>query len=101
MTTINNAKDLAAALDYLPVAVRAADRNPDSDILWTEAYRAQCAVIECADAHLPEPLAADVQVTVGRIARQASLSAIGGCINAAILTERAKARIRTLLADNR
>jgi hypothetical protein len=98
----------AAALDYLPVAVRAADRNPDSDILWTEAYRAQRAVIDYADAHLPEYQAAGVQAAIGGIARYAVLRdelavtrGAYGSESMAERSERAKSHIRRLIAAHR
>jgi len=98
MAAIETSHDLDTALDYLPVAARAAHRNPSSDTLWFEAYHAQRAIIDYADTHLPEPLAADVQVTVGRIARQAVCPfSTNGTGNAAYLTESDKTRIRTFL----
>lgn len=61
--------ELRTALDYLPVAVRAADNNPGNTTLWAESVRAQRAVIEYADTHLDETEAAAVQAEVGAIAR--------------------------------
>lgn len=57
-----------AALDYLPVALRAAERNPDNDALWAESVRAQRAIIAAADATCSEATAADIQGLVGRLA---------------------------------
>jgi hypothetical protein len=108
MTSIETTQGLTAALDYLPVAVRAADRNPDSEILWLEAYRAQRAVIEYADAQLPEYQAAEAQAAIGGICGLAVLrdnlaisTGAYGEESMASRSERAKAHIRKLIADFR
>jgi hypothetical protein len=95
--------EFAAALTYLPVAVRAADRNPRNDILWAESVRAQRAVIEYADAHMSNTDAAEVQNQVGRIAHFAIVTGATeyGRGPAITYSERAKARVLALLADQR
>lgn len=87
-----------AALDYLPVAVRAAERNPDSNILWFEAVRAQRAVINAGDAlavrgALREAGAAQIQAYVGRIADYATQRPTAHVVAA---SERLKDRIMAL-----
>ncbi|MEU5157273.1 hypothetical protein [Glycomyces sp. NPDC021274] len=108
MSTIETRHELDAALDYLPVAVRAADRNPDSEILWAEAYHAQRAVIEAADERLPEYQSARVQAAVGSIAGLAvlrdDLAVVAGAYGGesmATRSERAKSRIRALITAPR
>lgn len=100
MTAIT-ADQFALALDYLPVAVRAADHNKGNDILWSEAVRAQRTVITYADMLLPEAAAAEVQNQTGHIAHFAIVEATTqyGTGHAATYSERAKNRIRQLLAD--
>lgn len=110
MTAINSLQDFAAALDYLPVAARAAARNPGNDILWAEAVHAQRAVIAYADTRLAEREAAEVQAAVGRIAHHAVIPyafaitepyrPVANYQSVVILTERAKAHIRTLIASH-
>jgi hypothetical protein len=107
MAALTTDTEFSAALDYLPVAVRACTRNPGSDILWAEAVRAQRAVIEYADAALTEHVAAEVQALVGTIARIAELPDIFDTTGApghpmtlpyAERSERAKRHIRSLVA---
>lgn len=98
------ADQFTTALDYLPVAIRAAERNPGNDILWAEAVRAQRAIITYADTLLTEPGAASVQAAVGTIARLAVID-IGDLydhpttIGYAIHGEHAKSHIRALIAS--
>lgn len=79
-------------LDYLPVTIRAAERRPDSVILWAEAVRAQRAIIAAADLDLTERLAAKVQELVNTICRLAGETSIEAIIRA----EDAKTRILAL-----
>lgn len=108
MALIATDTEFAAALDYLPVAIRACTRNPASETLWAEAVRAQRAVIEYADGALTEALAAEVQAMVGTIARIAELPDALDTTGApghpmtlpyAERSERAKRRIRGIIAD--
>lgn len=91
----------AAAIDYLPVAVRAAHNNPGNTILWGEAYRAQRAVIEYADAHMADDDAAGVQALVGVIAGVAEWSNDYAHTHGVQWSEGSKAKILALLADQR
>lgn len=99
MAAITTDTEFTTALDYLPVAVRAADRNPGNDILWAESVRAQRAVIEYADGALTDALAAEVQNQVGRIAHFAIVNARTqyGTGHAFDYSERAKRRIRGII----
>jgi hypothetical protein len=96
----------AATLDYLPIAVRAAERNPHDDILWAESIRAQRAVIDYADAQLPEYWAARVQAAVNSIASHATLrddlAVTRGAYGEECMaerSERSKRHILTLMAS--
>lgn len=95
---ITSAAEFAVALDYLPVAVRASERNPASDLLWAEAVRAQRAVLDYADAHLSEAAAASVQAEVGTVCAYATIRSQRRYANApaafvAAFSQAAKARI--------
>lgn len=91
----------AAAVDYLPVAVRAAHSNPGNTTLWAEAYRAQRAVIEYADAHMSADDAAGAQALVGVIAGIAEWSNDYARTHGLAWSEGSKAKLRELLADQR
>lgn len=91
---------IRAALDYLPVAVRAAERNPDNETLWFEAVRAQRAVINIGDklaarGVIREVGAAQIQAYVGRIADYATQRPTAHVVAA---SERLKDRIVELTA---
>lgn len=91
----------AAAIDYLPVAVRAAYSNPGNTTLWAEAYRAQRAVIEYADANMGTDDAAGVQALVGVIAGIAEWSNDYARAHGVAWSEGSKAKILALLAAER
>jgi hypothetical protein len=101
--------EFSEALDYLPVAARAYDRNRESDILWAESIAVHRAVLDYADAALTETIAAGVQATVGAILRIAELPpsldfrGLGPAGHPmlndyAVRSERAKNHIRGLIA---
>jgi hypothetical protein len=91
----------SAALDYLPVAVRASHSNPGNDILWLEAVLAQRAIIEYANARLVEEAAAEVQALVGTIAGIAEWSYDYAVRSGVQWSEQSKAEIRRLVAAHR
>jgi hypothetical protein len=93
--------EFAAAIDYLPVAVRAAHSNPHNVILWAEAVRAQRAVIEYADANMADNDAAGAQALVGVIAGIAEWSNDYARTHGLEWSEGSKAKILALLADQR
>lgn len=81
------------ALDYLPVAIRAAERAPESATLWAEAIRVQRAVIDAGDATCTEHDAARIQSYVGSLATLATRSPSADTVAS---SERVKARILAL-----
>jgi hypothetical protein len=89
-----------ADLDYLPVAIRAADRKPTSLVLWVEAIRAQRAIIDAADelanrGVIREAGAAQIQAYVGRIADYAVMPATAYVVEQSALL---KSRVMELIS---
>jgi len=101
--TVTDFPEFSRALDYLPVVCRAADRNPESYVLYFEAASTIRVILNYADARLPESDAAEVQAVVGTITRFSGLAERhsrvfwGDPDAAAIRSERAKTYLRKLL----